>query len=158
MIHLEDITPDNWREELKVSKEQERYVSDAMKILARAYAFRNQRSYACIIYEEGEPIGMALYYDCDELQAYDFSQLFIDERYQGRGYGKMAAKLILDRMRKEMGLEFSIEVDGGIKLSNVEKVLNCKADIIVAGSAVFKDNIADNVKQFKSIIAKYDGE
>lgn len=64
----------------------------------------------------------------------------------------------LDRMRKEMGLEFSIEVDGGIKLSNVEKVLNCKADIIVAGSAVFKDNIADNVKQFKSIIAKYDGE
>ena len=101
MIHLEDITPDNWREELKVSKEQERYVSDAMKILARAYAFRNQRSYACIIYEEGEPIGMALYYDCDELQAYDFSQLFIDERYQGRGYGKMAAKLILDRMRKD---------------------------------------------------------
>ena len=31
MIHLEEITPDNWREELKVSKEQERYVSDAMK-------------------------------------------------------------------------------------------------------------------------------
>lgn len=64
----------------------------------------------------------------------------------------------LDRMRKEMGLEFSIEVDGGIKLSNVEKVLNCGADIIVAGSAVFKDDIAENVRQFKSIIAKYDGE
>ena len=101
MIHLEEITPDNWREELKVSKEQERYVSDAMKILARAYAFRNQRSYACIIYEEGEPIGMALYYDCDELQAYDFSQLFIDERYQGRGYGEEAAKIILDRMKRD---------------------------------------------------------
>ena len=101
MIHLEEITPDNWREELKVSKEQERYVSDAMKILARAYAFRNQRSYACIIYEEGEPIGMALYYDCDELQAYDFSQLFIDERYQGRGFGEEAAKLILDRMKRD---------------------------------------------------------
>ena len=64
----------------------------------------------------------------------------------------------LDRMRKEMGLEFSIVVDGGIKLSNVEKVLNCGADIIVAGSAVFKDDIADNVRQFKSIIAIYDGE
>ena len=101
MIHLEDVTPDNWREELKVSKEQERYVSDDMKILARAYAFRNQRSYACIICNDDEPVGMALYYDCDELQAYDFSQLFIDERYQGRGYGKMAAKLILDRMRKD---------------------------------------------------------
>ena len=101
MIHLEDITPDNWREELKVSKEQERYVSDDMKILARAYAFRNQRSYACIICNDDEPVGMALYYDCDELQAYDFSQLFIDERYQGRGFGKEAAKLILDRMKRD---------------------------------------------------------
>lgn len=64
----------------------------------------------------------------------------------------------LDRMRKEMGLDFSIEVDGGIKLSNVEKVLNCGADIIVAGSAVFKDDIAENVRQFKDIIAKFDGE
>ena len=101
MIHLEDVTPDNWREELKVSKEQERYVSDDMKILARAYAFRNQRSYACIICNDDEPVGMALYYDCDELQAYDFSQLFIDERYQGRGFGKEAAKLILDRMKRD---------------------------------------------------------
>lgn len=64
----------------------------------------------------------------------------------------------LDNMRKEMGLQFSIEVDGGIKLSNVEKVLNCGADIIVAGSAVFKDDIAANVKDFKAIIAKYDEE
>ena len=101
MIHLEDVTPDNWTEELKVSKEQERYVSDDMKILARAYAFRNQRSYACIICNDDEPVGMALYYDCDELQAYDFSQLFIDERYQGRGFGKEAAKLILDRMKRD---------------------------------------------------------
>ena len=44
---------------------------------------------------------MALYYDCPELEAYDFSQLFIDERYQGRGYGKAAAKLILERMEQE---------------------------------------------------------
>ena len=101
MIHLEDVTPDNWREELKVSKEQDRYVSDDMKLLARAYAFRNQRSYACIICNDDEPVGMALYYDCDELQAYDFSQLFIDERYQGRGFGKEAAKLILDRMKRD---------------------------------------------------------
>lgn len=64
----------------------------------------------------------------------------------------------LDNMRKEMGLQFAIEVDGGIKLSNVEKVLDCGADIIVAGSAVFKDDIASNVKDFKAIIAKYDEE
>ena len=59
-------------------------------------------------------------------------------------------------MRAEMGLDFAIEVDGGIKLSNVEDVLKCGADIIVAGSAVFKDDIAENVRQFKSIISKYE--
>ena len=61
----------------------------------------------------------------------------------------------LDRMRKEMGLDFAIEVDGGIKLSNVREVLECKTDIIVAGSAVFKDDIAKNVRDFKTIISEY---
>ena len=62
----------------------------------------------------------------------------------------------LSNMRAEMGLDFAIEVDGGIKLSNVEDVLKCGADIIVAGSAVFKDDIAENVRQFKEIISKYE--
>lgn len=61
----------------------------------------------------------------------------------------------LDRMRSEMGLSFAIEVDGGIKLNNVEEVLKCGADIIVAGSAVFKDDIAANIRAFNEIISKY---
>lgn len=101
MIHLEEITEFNWRENLSVSEEQKKYVSDSMRLLARAYAFRKKGSFACVIYENEEPVGMALYYDCPELEAYDFSQLFIDERYQGRGYGKAAAKLILERMEQE---------------------------------------------------------
>lgn len=44
---------------------------------------------------------MALYYDCEELNAYDFSQLFVDKRYQQKGYGKKAAKLILEKMKEE---------------------------------------------------------
>lgn len=101
MIHLEEITPDNWREELKVSEEQKRFVSSSAALLARAYAFRNERSVAYMIYNDDTSIGMALYYDCDELNAYDFSQLFIDERYQGHGYGKQAASMILDCMRHD---------------------------------------------------------
>jgi diamine N-acetyltransferase len=101
MIRLEDIRPDNWRQDLKVSSKQRMYVSDNMKLLARAYAYRNERSYACVIYHDDTPIGMALYYDCDEANAYDFSQLFIDERYQGHGYGKIAATLILEKMKTD---------------------------------------------------------
>lgn len=101
MIHFEDITEVNWRIPLTVSKQQEKYVSSSMKLLARAYAYRNQGSFACLIYNDVEPVGMALYHDCPELDAYDFSQLFIDERFQGKGYGKEATKMIIERMRAE---------------------------------------------------------
>lgn len=42
-----------------------------------------------------------MYYDCDELNAYDFSQLFIDERYQGNGYGYSAATQIINMMKAD---------------------------------------------------------
>ena len=55
----------------------------------------------------------------------------------------------LQKMIKERDLNVSIEVDGGIKVDNIQKVLNAGAEIIVAGSAVFKGNITENVKAFK---------
>lgn len=58
----------------------------------------------------------------------------------------------LAKLREEMGLDFLIEVDGGIKLDNVKEVLLAGADVIVAGSAVFGDNIPDKVKGFLDIL------
>ena len=98
MIHLEDVTPDNWRLDLSVGEDQRQFVSDSFKILARAFAYRNNRSRAYVIYEDEIPIGMAMYYDLDEWKAYDFSQFFIDQRYQRKGYGLNAAQTILDEM------------------------------------------------------------
>nr|MCR5330400.1 GNAT family N-acetyltransferase [Lachnospiraceae bacterium] len=63
--------------------------------------YRNQRSKAFVIYADNTPVGMALYYDIDECEAYDFSQFFIDSRYQKRGYGITAANMILDMMKKD---------------------------------------------------------
>ena len=87
MIHLESITPDNWRLGLKVRKDQTEFVSDSAGILARAYAYRDSRSQAFIIYSDEIPVGMAMYHDWVEESAYDFSQFFIDQRYQGKGFG-----------------------------------------------------------------------
>lgn len=101
MIRLEKITPANWRLGLKVSKEQKEFVADSPGILARAYAYRESRSNAFVVYNDDTPVGMVLYYDCDELGAYDLSQFFIDERYQGNGYGIKAMELILDLMKKD---------------------------------------------------------
>lgn len=99
MIHLVDIDPGNWRLGLTVSESQKNFVTDSYAMLARAYAYRQQRSRAFIIYNDETPIGMGMYHDCPELNAYDLSQLFIDERYQGKGYGKVATNLVLDAMR-----------------------------------------------------------
>jgi len=46
------------------------------------------------------------------------------------------------------GLDIDIEVDGGIHLGNVEEAVAAGANVIVAGSAVFKDDIRENVKAF----------
>ena len=101
MIKLVTIDPDNWRLGLKVSEAQKKFVAESAGILARAYAYRERRSNAYIIYNDDLPVGMALYYDCDELNAYDFSQFFIDERYQGNGFGIEAAGQILELMKSD---------------------------------------------------------
>ncbi len=44
---------------------------------------------------------------------------------------------VLERMRRESGLDFLIEVDGGISAANAAEVFAAGADALVAGSAVF---------------------
>ena len=58
----------------------------------------------------------------------------------------------LRSMLNERGLNADIEVDGGIYQSNVKEVLDAGANVIVAGSAVFKGTIADNVTGLMEIL------
>ncbi|MBQ6907474.1 MAG: ribulose-phosphate 3-epimerase [Clostridia bacterium] len=53
----------------------------------------------------------------------------------------------ISALRKICGENYLIEVDGGIKASNIKSVLECGANVIVAGSAVFNDNITASVKE-----------
>ena len=101
MVHLVDIDARNWRIPLNVSKEQELYVANSTTILARAYAYRNSRSRAFLIHEDETPIGMVLYHDDESLDAYIFSEMFIDEKFQGKGYGRVATQLVLDDIKKD---------------------------------------------------------
>lgn len=65
----------------------------------------------------------------------------------------------LAKWRKEMGLGYDIEVDGGITIDNVREVLEAGANVIVAGSAVFgKEDIAAAAKDFMDIFKEYEAE
>ena len=54
-------------------------------------------------------------------------------------------------LRKEMGPEFHIEIDGGINKENIADVYKLGADVIVAGTAVFGGNIEGNVKSLMEL-------
>lgn len=52
------------------------------------------------------------------------------------------------QMTDEMGLAMDIQVDGGITTEIVPVVLEAGANVIVAGSAIFRGNITENVKTY----------
>ena len=54
-------------------------------------------------------------------------------------------------MIEERGLDVDVQVDGGITIDNVHVVLEAGANVVVAGSAVFKEPIKENVKSFLEI-------
>ncbi len=62
----------------------------------------------------------------------------------------------LVKYREERSACFDIQVDGGIGLSNVKSVYEAGAEVFVAGTAVFRGDIVQNVKAFKEEIGVAD--
>lgn len=66
--------------------------------------------------------------------------------YGGQKYIEDVNEKIVS-LRKKLGEDFNIEVDGGVNASNIRKVYELGANIIVAGSAVFNDDIENSAKR-----------
>lgn len=62
---------------------------------------RADRSHAYFVVNNTVPVGMVFYCDLPALNAYNICQIFIDKRYQGKGYGKQALSLILSMMTED---------------------------------------------------------
>lgn len=62
----------------------------------------------------------------------------------------------LRRAASERGIDLDIEVDGGIYRDNLEEVLKAGANVIVAGSAVFRGDAAGNTKELVSILKAFE--
>lgn len=54
----------------------------------------------------------------------------------------------LRKRAQELGMELDIEVDGGVKASNLEMILQAGANVIVAGSAIFGGNPEERTRLF----------
>ncbi len=74
----------------------------------------------------------------------------VNPGFGGQSYIPYVTEKIKDlrKMVDESGYNIDIEVDGGASLNNVDEILAAGANVIVAGSAVFKGDAAENVKLF----------
>lgn len=104
MLRLVEITERNFAEArgLRVHPEQEGFLDSAVGILARGYVYRDCHARVIGIADGDTLVGLALVRDLDEEPAcYDLQQFMIDARYQGRGYGTEALRLILKELQSE---------------------------------------------------------
>ena len=102
MINLIKITEENFIDafNLKLTPEQERFVSHPVRSLAQAYVYREQCQ-PFGIYEGNTMVGYVMViYDYD-IPEYNIWHMMIDKSNQKQGYGKVALGLVLDYIKKK---------------------------------------------------------
>ena len=101
--------------------------------------------------------------DVKELVPYleDVEMIMIMSVHPGFGGQKFIPES-LDKIREvramlnEKNLETDIQADGGIYVENVREVLDAGANVIVAGSAVFRGDAGENTAKFMEILKSYE--
>ena len=142
------------------------FVASAADLITIHYeACEDVRATIQKIKEAGVKVGISI---CPEtpaevLDAYlpDVDMVLIMTVHPGFGGQKLIPEA-LDKVKEirmkldNLGLKTDIQVDGGIYTANVREALNAGANIIVAGSAVFKGNPSENIKEFLEIFKEYE--
>ena len=94
MITLKQINKENIDEiiNLKVGKQQERFVSTVAESLAQAVVYKDT-AFPFAVYENDTPVGFIMLGYYEKKRYYTLWKLLIDEKYQNKGYGQAALKL-----------------------------------------------------------------
>lgn len=136
----------------------EKYINDFIDSGADGVTFHieaTENPEKCIelIKNRGKKVGISLNPNTDvsEIEPYLESVdmvliMSVEPGYGGQTYIE-SVNAKIKYIRERMGNEFNIEVDGGINENNIDSVLDAGANIIVAGSAVFNDDIYGSVKK-----------
>lgn len=125
---------------LKLGKDQDKFVSHPIRSLAQAYVYYNQ----CTpfgIYKDNVMVGYVMViYDYDE-EMYNIWHMMIDEKYQNNGYGTKALELCLEYIKSkpfgksnDVVLTCSIENNHGIHIYNklgFKEIDKCEDDEIM---------------------------
>lgn len=138
--------------------EPERYINEFIDAGADGVCFHvesTKKADECInmIHKRGKKAGIAVSPDTPvtEIESYldKVDMVLIMSVYPGHGGQKYipAVNEKITYLREKLGENFNIQVDGGVNMTNIEAVINAGANVIVAGTAVFNDNITDSVRK-----------
>lgn len=96
MLHLKTITKDNWIKaiSLKVREDQVNFVASNVVSLAQLNFLEN--FHAKGIYFGEAMVGFTLYGLDEDDHEYWIYRMMIDEKHQGKGYGKEAVRLVIE--------------------------------------------------------------
>lgn len=144
-------------------KEPIRYIKEfrvagAELLTIHVEACENVKETIDAIHAEGLKAGLACNPETDVKEVLPYIEdvemiliMTVHPGFGGQSYIDECTKKI--RVVREMadgkGLDLLIQVDGGVTLDNVPVPIGAGADVIVAGSAVYKGNVEENVKAFK---------
>lgn len=106
----------------------------------------------------GKRVGVAISPDTD-IDAVlpvlpELSMALVMTVYPGYGGQKIIRETFnkvrrLRQIAEERGLSLDIEVDGGVNRENVGEIMEAGANVFVAGTRVFRGDIAQNVRDFR---------
>ena len=105
-ITLRDITGDNYFQvlDLKISPEQEaaKFVSPVVRSLADAWFYREEGiTYPKAVYADEDLVGFIMYdLDPEEQQVFIW-RFLIDQRYQGKGYGRQTIEAVVEMAKQQ---------------------------------------------------------
>ena len=99
-VTLREVTRDTVRTicNLHVSKKQEQFVAPNAVSMAEAYF--SKEAWFRAIYADETPIGFVMLWENLTDGIYFLWRFMLDERFQGKGYGRKALELVLERIRQ----------------------------------------------------------
>ncbi|MGI9055262.1 MAG: GNAT family N-acetyltransferase [Pyrinomonadaceae bacterium] len=99
-VSLRDITPENFKEciDLKVGSDQTNFVASNLYSIAQSKIYPTHLPFA--VYNDDEMVGFVMYgLDTDDNRFY-LGRLMIDEKHQGRGYGRAVTLEVIERLKQ----------------------------------------------------------
>ena len=129
MPEIRPVTKDNWKEliRLKVREDQVNFVASNLFSIAEAQFGDDHEGHWDFhpfgIYDGETPVGFLMYgFNFEHLKQQAFIiRLMVDERYQGKGYGRFAMQKMLEIFRKDeriktVGISYEPENEAARKL------------------------------------------